>query len=398
MSTTTDRGAATGHDIGWLDFIKGFAIFWIIWLHIDSRLFGILPFGDPYDESPPLTERLQQFHPVSGHGVWSGPLTVLHGIGGLGGEGVQLFLIASGFGLTWSLLRQGGRPLDWRGYYLRRFWRIYPMWWLAHIVMMALGVFGPPALAVDPTHPGVWASVLGLRIGTNQMYVFAASWWFIGMIIQFYAVFPAFYWIFTRLGWRRYLAIMLPLGMVLRALGLWLFAAPLAGMHYLDAWGHGAIFLSRLSELVLGMALAGALHENPRPVQRVLSSPSVLLGAILVYPPALALSLTVVGNALSSVLIAVANLILVRAVAVAAERWLPRLGVAMRWCAAHSLSLCLVNSVVINLMIPQNDAVSPARIPEAIALIIVVALALEAITTVATHLAAGRWQFGGQRA
>lgn len=267
---------------------------------------------------------------------------------------MQLFLIASGFGLTWSLLRHADTKPDWRGYYIRRFWRIYPMWWVAHFVMLALGIIGAHGFAVDPTRPGVWASALGLRVGGQQMYVFAASWWFVGMIIQFYAVFPVFYWIFKRLGWQRFLAILVPVGIIVRALGLWAFDAPLAGMHYLDAWAHGAIFLSRLPEFVLGMALAGAMRQDPIRVQRLLSARWLLVGAVVMYLPALGLSLMVVGNAVSSVLVALCNLILVRAMAVAAERWLPSLASAMRWCAVHSLSLCLVNSVAINLMIRRG--------------------------------------------
>lgn len=393
MSTTAGADASVGHDIGWLDFAKGFAMFWIIWDHINWAIFGAFPISDPTNDWPPVAERISQLQPLVGHGIWNGPLTLFHWIGGLGGEGVQLFLIASGFGLTWSLLRHADTNPDWRGYYIRRFWRIYPMWWVAHFVMLALGIIGAHGFAVDPTRPGVWASALGLRVGGQQMYVFAASWWFVGMIIQFYAVFPVFYWIFKRLGWQRFLAILLPVGIIVRALGLWAFDAPLAGMHYLDAWAHGAIFLSRLPEFVLGMALAGAMRQDPIRVQRLLSARWLLVGAVLMYLPALGLSLMVVGNAVSSVLVALCNLILVRAMAVAAERWLPSLASAMRWCAVHSLSLCLVNSVAINLMIRRGTLPDPLQMLGVVAAIIVAALALEWLTRTGTRLATSHVPF-----
>lgn len=393
MPTPSGADASVGHDIGWLDFTKGFAMFWIILDHINWEIFGAFPISDPTNDWPSVAERLNQLQPLVGHGIWNGPLTLFHWFGGLGGWGVQLFLIASGFGLTWSLLRHGDGAPDWRGYYVRRFWRIYPMWWVAHLVMLALGIIGAQGFAVDPTRPGVWASLLGLRIGGQQMYVFAASWWFVGMIIQFYALFPIFYWIFKRWGWQRFLAILLPVGIMVRALGLWVFDAPLAGMHYLDAWAHGAIFLSRLPEFVLGMALAGALRQDPPRLQRLLSARSLLVGAVVIYLPALALSLTVVGSALSSVLVALCNLILVRALAVAAERWLPSMASAMRWCAVHSLSLCLVNSVVINLMIRHGILPDPTQVLAAVVAIIVSALALEWLTRAATRLATSHLPF-----
>lgn len=387
MSTTSAADASVGHDIGWLEFVKGFAMFWIIWDHINGAIFGALPIAEPTNDWPPVAERLSQLQPLVGHGFWNGPLTLFQWIGSLGIQGVQLFLIASGFGLTWSLLRHSDGEPEWRGYYVRRFWRIYPMWWVAHVVMLALGIIGVQGIAIDPARPGVWASLMGLRIGSQQMYVFAASWWFVGMIMQFYAVFPIFYWIFKRWGWQRFLAILLPVGIMVRALGLWVFDVPLAGAHYLDAWAHGAIFLSRVPEFVLGMALAGALCQDPLRVQRLLSARSLLVGAVVIYLPAQALSLMVVGNALSSVLVALCNLILVRTMAIAAERWLPPLASAMRWCAVHSLSLCLVNSVVINLMIHRGTLPDPAQVLAAVTAIIVAALALEWLTRAATRLA-----------
>jgi peptidoglycan/LPS O-acetylase OafA/YrhL len=54
-----------------------------------------------------------------------------------GDQGVQLFLIASGFGLTWGLLnKQAGKPLNIGKFYLRRTERIYPLWWGAHILFI----------------------------------------------------------------------------------------------------------------------------------------------------------------------------------------------------------------------------------------------------------------------
>lgn len=391
MATTAGRPASNSGEIQWLEFVKGFSIFWIICDHLVWRLFiSPFPISGPSNDWPPIAERIQQLAPLSGYGIWDIPLNLFRWIGGLGFEGVQLFLVASGFGLTWSLLRRGQARPDWRDYYVRRFWRIYPIWWVAHLAILTLGLLTPLTFGVDPTRPGVWASLLGLRIGAQQMYVFSASWWFVGMIIQFYAVFPFVFWLFERCGWRRFLAVMLPIGIAVRAAGLWLFDQPLAGMHYLDAWSHGAIFLSRLPEFVLGMALAGAMAEAPERVERKLSSPRLLVAAAIVLPLAILLSLLVLPSAIASVLMVCACLVLVRRLAKLVEVWTPGVMTPMRWCGVHSLSLCLVNQLFINGLIAHGSFPDATRAIAVIAGMVGGALLLEKVTTLLLRLIRGR--------
>jgi len=51
--------------------------------------------------------------PLNDFGMWNILFNALRYFGRSGDQGVQLFLIASGFGLTWGLLnRQAGKPLN----------------------------------------------------------------------------------------------------------------------------------------------------------------------------------------------------------------------------------------------------------------------------------------------
>ena len=87
-----------------LDVIKAFALLWICLVHWTERVFGPGYIANPSNEWPPLAERISQLNPFSGHGIWDIPLSLLLGFGRAGDQGVQLFLIVSGFGLTWAML------------------------------------------------------------------------------------------------------------------------------------------------------------------------------------------------------------------------------------------------------------------------------------------------------
>jgi peptidoglycan/LPS O-acetylase OafA/YrhL len=88
--------------------------------------------------------------PVSGHGTWDIPLSLLLDFGRAGDQGVQLFLIVSGFGLTWALLQsKGGATPGWGGFYRRRLSRIYPEYWMAHLVVLAGALATGRALQSD---------------------------------------------------------------------------------------------------------------------------------------------------------------------------------------------------------------------------------------------------------
>lgn len=393
----TAATAASPH-IAWIDGVKALALLWIIWEHWTERVFGYAMFANPRNAWPPLAERIDQLKPLSGFGFWDWPLSILRLLGWMGDAGVQLFLIASGFALAWGVLRLTGAP-RWRDFYHRRFLRIYPMWIVAHVGLLVIGlVMAEPGL--KPTNVDWWLSLLGVRATPNLIYAFCPAWWFIGLILQLYAVYPLLHILLTRLGWQRFAVVVIGLSVVVRGVGLWAFAGPLADWHYLDAWSRGAVFVTRLPEFAAGMALAAAYRATPRGVDSWLESGSTLLFAALATLIGFALSFFLLGNAISTVLFGCGAFVLSgvparRLMMIGASR------VALTWIARHSLSLFLTHQLMIRLLVPDRPVFDPSmlvRTAAALVLGVAAAMAIEFVVFVGTWLlsaARGRWGAGG---
>ena len=77
-----------------------------------------------------------------------------------------------------------------------RFLRLYPMYWVAIVVYLV----SPFVARLEPVDSRIILTVLGLRfvdITMNFMYL-NASWWYFSMLIQFYLLFPLFFWAATK--------------------------------------------------------------------------------------------------------------------------------------------------------------------------------------------------------
>ncbi len=240
----------------WVDLIKGIALIWIFLNHVSEQIFGGPYFGNPYAGWAPLSERFAQIIPVSGYGLLDLPMNLLRYVGWTGDQGVQLFLILSGFGLTWSLLqRQGERPLRLVEFYRKRASRIYPLYWGAHVLFIAL--FFVIGWGIPLTDRNLYFSLLGIRLTPGQLYYFSPSWWYVTLLIQLYLVFPLLWLGLKRFGATRLLIAACALAFIARAVGLELFGS------YIDPWQRGAIFITQLPSFVFGMAFAAWLRENP---------------------------------------------------------------------------------------------------------------------------------------
>ncbi len=150
----------------WIDLLKGGAILWILVNHAAEAVFGSPYFGNPSAAWPPLSERVAQLAPVSGWGWFDIPANLFRYTGWVGDQGVQLFIVASGFGLTWSLLAKGADHVDGKAFFLRRAARLMPLWWGAHLafcVVRWLTGVGP-----FPTDGAFWASFVGIRWSSSQ--------------------------------------------------------------------------------------------------------------------------------------------------------------------------------------------------------------------------------------
>src|SRR5438874_5886466 len=216
----------------WLDISKGLAILFVAYFHFFRTYFerGVLL---PADWSDIIVSALTILRLV-----W-------FKVSGLGFHAVGVFIILSGWTLMQSTMRRvESGPLAWGGWYRARFLRLYPMYWVAHLVYLV----SPFVARLEPVDSRIILSLLGLRfidITMNFMYLNAA-WWYFSMLIQFYLIFPLLFWVARRVG---------PFSFLLMACAVGLFARYLMLVVYpqYGLWTLGVFAICRLPEFALGM-------------------------------------------------------------------------------------------------------------------------------------------------
>ncbi len=254
----------------WIDISKGLAILFVAYFHFFRTYFqyGVLP--------PPDWSNLA-----------AGALTVLRlvwfKVSGLGFHAVGVFIILSGWTLMQSTMRRaesGPAAAGWGAWYRARFLRLYPMYWVAHLVYLA----SPFVARLEPVDSRIILSLLGLRfidIQMNFMYLNAA-WWYFSMLIQFYLIFPLLFCVARRLGPWGFLLIACAAGFFARyfLLVVW----PQNGL-----WVLGGFAICRLPELALGMSLAMWHNQSTARVEWFLLRGAGFVVGLILYPPALQL-------------------------------------------------------------------------------------------------------------
>src|SRR5260370_31606102 len=223
----------------WLDISKGLAILFVAYFHFFRTDFehGILP-------------------PADWSGLAAGAVTILRLVWfkvlGLGFPAVGVFIILSGWTLMQSTARRAeSGAIAWGAWYRTRFLRLYPMYWVAHVVYLV----SPFVARLEPVDSRIVLSLLGLRfidIQMNFMYLNAA-WWYFSMLIQFYLIFPLLFLAARHFG---------PLSFLLIACAVRFFARYLFLVVYPQngLWVLGGFAICRLPEFALGMAL-GMWHS-----------------------------------------------------------------------------------------------------------------------------------------
>ena len=93
----------------WPELMKMAALVWIFINHLSEVRFKYPYIGNPASDWPPLADRIAQLQPITGFGSWDIALNIWRYVGWLGDQGVALFLIVSGLGLTWGLIARYGK-------------------------------------------------------------------------------------------------------------------------------------------------------------------------------------------------------------------------------------------------------------------------------------------------
>jgi peptidoglycan/LPS O-acetylase OafA/YrhL len=337
--------------LAWVEVVKAVALLWIVWNHVAERLFGFPFAANPDADWPPLASRVAQLAPLTGHGWLDVPLNLFRWIGWAGDQGVGLFLVVGGFGLTWGLCARGvGAALPLREFWRRRALRIYPPWWAAHLLFLV------PCLllgrGLDPAEGTFWLDLLGVRLTPFQLYYFAPSWWYVGLLVQLCAVYPLLWTALRRLGAARFLACTLGLAFAIRGAGL------LSFHDYLDAWSRGAIFVTRLPEFALGMALASWMHEAPAATDAWLQARMTHVAALAALAIGAVLSLGLVGMTVAPFLLGAGAFVLLYAPASSVDRTRD----VWTWIGRHTYSLFLVQHPFVAWCVPRGTAAGPGRI------------------------------------
>jgi peptidoglycan/LPS O-acetylase OafA/YrhL len=252
----------------WLDVAKGLTILVVVYFHFFRTYFehGILP-------------------PADWHSFTASAATILTYIwvklSGLGFHAVGVFIILSGWVLMQSTIRRAeSGTIAWGAWYRTRFLRLYPMYWVAHLVYL----LSPFVARLEPVDDRIILSLLGLRfidIQMNFMYLNAA-WWYFSMLIQFYLIFPLLFLAARRFGPLMFLIIACVVSFFVRY--VLLVAWPQNGL-----WVLGGFAICRLPEFALGMSLAMWHSRSTTRVEWFFLRGAGLVTGLLLYPVALRL-------------------------------------------------------------------------------------------------------------
>src|SRR5437660_7294733 len=252
----------------WIDISKGLAILFVAYFHFFRTYFqyGVLP--------PPDWSNLA-----------ADALTILRlawlKISGRGFHAFGVVISLRGWTLMQSTARRAeAGEIAWPAWYRARFLRLYPMYWVAHLVYL----ISPFVARLEPVDSRIILSLLGLRfidIQMNFMYLNAA-WWYFYMLIHFYLIFPLLFWTARRLGPWMFLIIACAAGFFARyvLLVLW----PQNGL-----WVLGGFAVCRLPEFALGMSFAMWHSQSAARVEWFLLRGAGLVVGLILYPAALQL-------------------------------------------------------------------------------------------------------------
>jgi peptidoglycan/LPS O-acetylase OafA/YrhL len=315
--------------LDWLDGMKGISILWIVYFHGFSFLDFPWPLSDGY---------LAAFWKLCRPASWLGELRcALEALGvavsKFGFHAVAVFVVLSGFGLAYSLAKTGEPAAGWLGWYKSRLLRLFPMYWLAHIVYLV----SPFQARPEPIDYRFALSFLGDRVYPLDMifYYFNPALWYFGLLLQLYLVFPLLFRLLQRVGVGAFLIVAAVVTFSCRY--FLLCVMPVDGNVV-----QGAFFVPRLWEFAFGMAAGWLYRKEPAWTDRWLFSPAGLTAGAVIYSLGLYCYSPLWRYTFADALTGTGLAILLAHVARACERLRP-IGAALATIGAYSYGLYLLH-------------------------------------------------------
>ncbi len=160
------------------------------------------------------------------------------------------------------------------------------------------------------------------------------------------------------------------IALTIRGIGLYLMGDP-----YLELWSRGNIFITRLPEFVLGMALAAWFYHTPDITERWFRSRRFLGLGVVLYGLGMVGAFTLWGMSVSSFLLGLGLLIVLYPIL--NQPWMDQVDrLGLRWIGQHSYGLFLVHHLVLMRCIPQYTVSVRSFIGAILSIIVMVGLTL----------------------
>lgn len=259
--------------LSWVDITKGISIYWIALFHF------FITYDNGKHPWPLKLAAIPSFVRDCAHGsLWvemgCSIDALLAAFFQRGSQAVGVFVVLSGFGLTYALAKTGHPQGGWVNWYKRRLLRLFPMYWLSHILIL----ISPFTYLHDPVDYRFFLSLMGDRVypAETLFYYYVPAWWFFGLLVELYIVFPLLFRSMQKLGPVRFLALSAFTTIVSRYI---LFDV----LHSHGNYSQGAFFGARLWEFAAGMVLAFYYRHHPALVEEHLFSRLTLCAGIVLY-------------------------------------------------------------------------------------------------------------------
>jgi peptidoglycan/LPS O-acetylase OafA/YrhL len=271
-NSAAQQGVSLQPRLLWLDVIKGFSILWIVFFHFFeeySKGRFPLPWGPHY-----FAAFFDRCAPASAAAMLACMVRAIFvAVAMLGYGAVGVFVVMSGFGLTYALAKTGSPDHGWRGWYRSRVLRLFPVYWVAHLIYL----LSPFEARYDPVDYRFILSFLGDRIYPVEMISYLTpAWWYFGLILELYLIFPLLFRLLQNAGVLRFLVICAAETVLCRYILLF-------NIFQTDGMVLSAFCGSRLWEFAFGMVVGLAYRQNRAWVDYYLFSARAMVVGVAIY-------------------------------------------------------------------------------------------------------------------